>query len=178
MAFSNIRAGSIILAEPYRFVPPYRSTFWTTALWPLYPGALRRRFGVIETKVHGAEHVRGSIARGQGVLLGTNHSRHSDPFVLGWLNKEIGQPVHVMATWHLFKQGRILAALLRRIGGFSVYREGPDRMAFKTAIKILVEARRPLVIFPEGLCSHANDYLRPFMDGVAAIARGASSIES
>ncbi|MSU56914.1 MAG: 1-acyl-sn-glycerol-3-phosphate acyltransferase [Pedosphaera sp.] len=174
MAFSNIRAGSIILAEPYRFVPPYRGTFWTTALWPLYPGTLSRRFGVIETKVHGAQHVRRSIARGQGILLGANHSRHSDPFVFGWLNKEIGQPVHVMATWHLFKQGRILAALLRRIGGFSVYREGPDRMAFKTAIKILVEARRPLVIFPEGLCSHANDFLRPFMDGTAAIARGAA----
>lgn len=171
MGISNIRAGSVIIAEPYRFVPPYRSTRWTTILWPFYPHAIRKRFGVENIEVRGGAHLRDSIARGQGLLLASNHCRHSDPFLLGWLNPETGRPIHVMATWHLFKQGRLLAAILRRIGGFSVYREGPDSAAFKTAIHILTEARRPLVIFPEGLCSHANDHLRPFMEGTAHIAR-------
>jgi 1-acyl-sn-glycerol-3-phosphate acyltransferase len=44
----------------------------------------------------------------------------------------------------------------------------------KTAVGLLTEAKRPLLIFPEGMVSRSNDYLRPFMDGVALIARGAA----
>ena len=44
----------------------------------------------------------------------------------------------------------------------------------KTAVGLLTEAKRPLLIFPEGMVSRSNDYLRRFMDGVALIARGAA----
>src|ERR1700681_3372700 len=50
-----------------------------------------------------------------------------------------------------FMQGRLQRWLLCRAGGFSVFREGLDREALKTASQILVEARRPLVVFPEGM---------------------------
>jgi hypothetical protein len=79
-----------------------------------------------------------------------------------------------MASWHLFMQDRFHAFLLRRGGGFSIYREGIDRAAVNTAVEILENARRPLVIFPEGIVSRANDRLNDLMEGTALIARSAA----
>ena len=62
----------------------------------------------------------------------------------------MGSPVHVMASWHLFMQSRVQRWVLQHAGVFSVYREGMDRDALKCAIQILVDGRRPLVLFPEG----------------------------
>ena len=174
MNLFKVRTGSVIIAEPYRFVPPYRSVFWLKFFQPFGRTIIRRVFGISPVEIRGAQHLRDSVARGHGILLTSNHCRHSDSFMLGLLNAETGRPLHLMATWHLFKQGWLLAALLRRWGAFSVYREGSDRMALKAAVTLLTEARRPLLIFPEGMVSRSNDYLRPFMDGVALIARGAA----
>ncbi|MGH7137938.1 MAG: lysophospholipid acyltransferase family protein, partial [Pirellulales bacterium] len=64
--------------------------------------------------------------------------------------------------------------LLRRGGAFSIYREGMDRAALNAAIDILEAARRPLVIFPEGVITHHNDVLNALMEGPALIARNAA----
>jgi hypothetical protein len=60
------------------------------------------------------------------------------------------------------------------VGAFSVYREGLDREAIKAAIDILNQARRPLVIFPEGMVSRTNDRLGNLMEGTELIARKAA----
>ena len=64
--------------------------------------------------------------------------------------------------------------LLPRAGAFSVYREGMDREALKCATQILVEAKRPLVLFPEGVISRTNDQVNHLMDGTVFIARTAA----
>src|SRR5204863_5825671 len=51
MIFSNVRPGSIIIAKPYRFVPPYRGTFWTTLLQPLGRTLPRRLSAVTRVDV-------------------------------------------------------------------------------------------------------------------------------
>jgi 1-acyl-sn-glycerol-3-phosphate acyltransferase len=79
-----------------------------------------------------------------------------------------------MASWHLFREGKLKRFLLRRIGAFSVYREGLDRQALQACIEILAEADRPLVIFPEGVITRTNDRLLSLMDGVAFVARSAA----
>jgi hypothetical protein len=60
------------------------------------------------------------------------------------------------------------------MGAFSVYREGMDRQALQAGVEILTEARRPLVIFPEGVITRTNDRLLALMDGVSFIARSAA----
>ena len=80
----------------------------------------------------------------------------------------------MMASWHLFMGSRFQAWLLRRIGAFSVYREGLDRTAIKAAIELLAEARRPLVVFPEGIVTRANDRLAALNEGAGFIARSAA----
>jgi hypothetical protein len=98
----------------------------------------------------------------------------SDPLVMGLLTGELKQNVFTMASWHLFREGWYQRAMLRRLGAFSVYREGNDRQAVNCAIDILVEGRRPLVIFPEGAVSRHCDILMDVMDGPGFVARQAA----
>jgi 1-acyl-sn-glycerol-3-phosphate acyltransferase len=79
-----------------------------------------------------------------------------------------------MASWHLFLQSPLQRFILRRVGAFSVYREGLDRQALQAGIDILVDGHRPLVIFPEGVITRSNDRLLSLMDGVAFVARSAA----
>src|SRR5207244_13562974 len=109
-----------------------------------------------------------------GILLAPNHCRPCDPLVVGLIHVNLRTPCYIMASWHLFMQGRIQRFLLRRAGAFSIYREGLDREALRTATEILVESHRPLIMFAEGLVSRSNDRLGELMDGTAFIARSAA----
>ena len=165
---------NIVIAKPYHFVPPRFSPFWARIIQWYLPSYLRKNFGVTSWECVGAERLAASLAAGAGVMLASNHCRPCDPMVLGLLSREVGRPFHVMASWHLFMQGRVQAFLLPRLGGFSVYREGLDREALKCATRILAEARFPLTIFPEGFVTRNNDRLLNLMDGVAFLARAAA----
>jgi hypothetical protein len=57
------------------------------------------------------------------------------------------------------------------MGAFSGYREGNERQAIDTAIQILLDAKRPLILFPEGALSRHCDLLEELMEGPSFIAR-------
>src|SRR5262249_36916844 len=135
---------------------------------------VRRGWGVGSPEFRGLDHVRASLAAGHGVLIAPNHCRPSDPEVVGLLCIELGTPCYMMASWHLFMQGRVQRFLLRATGVSSVHREGIDREAIRAATQYLAGATRPLVIFPEGVVSRSNDRLGNLMDGTAFIARSAA----
>ncbi|MBF8301218.1 MAG: phospholipid/glycerol acyltransferase [Acidobacteria bacterium] len=166
---------NIVIDKPYEFVPPDYGTFWGRVLGRfLLPHYLRSSHGVESYELVGVERLRASVAAGHGILLTPNHCRPCDPMVLYPLGLAVGRPIHIMASWHLFMQSRFQRWILRRVGVFSVYREGMDRDALKCAIQILVDARRPLVLFPEGVISRSNDRLNHLMDGTIFIARNAA----
>lgn len=164
----------VVVEEPYKFIPPYRGRLfsWMFRLW-LKP-YLRKTHGIVRCTYEGLEHVRESIKAGHGILLCPNHSRDSDPMLIGMLCRAIPSHVFSMASWHIFKQSRLEAFVVRRLGGFSVYREGMDRQALDTSVRIVTNAERPLVVFPEGVISRTNDRLNALMDGVSFIARVAA----
>ena len=164
---------NIVIAKPYRFVPPRLSPFWARIIQWYLPTYLRKSFGITSWECVGAERLRASLQAGSGVLVASNHCRPCDPMVLGLLSREVARPFHVMASWHLFMQSRVQSFLLPRIGGFSVYREGLDRESLKCATRILADAQYPLSIFPEGFVTRNNDRLLNLMDGVAFLARSA-----
>ncbi len=165
---------SIVIDQPYEFVPPCRGNLWPRILKPFLPGYLSRSHGVEAVELTGTERLRESIESGHGIMITPNHCRPSDPMVLAHLGYAVGRPIHVMASWHLFKQSALQTWLLRRAGAFSVYREGMDREALKCAVQILVDARRPLVLFPEGVISRTNDHVNHLMEGTVFIARNAA----
>ena len=167
---------SVVVEKPYRFIPPCRGTFWSAIIRDLNLHGiwLRRTEGIVAHEIHGQDLLQQSLRAGHGILLAPNHCRTGDPLVMGWLAHAVRCHVYAMASWHLFHQSRFEAWAIRRMGAFSVYREGIDRQAINTAIEILEKAERPLIIFPEGAVSRTNDRLHALLDGVAFIARTAA----
>lgn len=165
----------VVIAEPYRFVPPHQGTLWPRLISRFYlPRFLRRTFGIENVELRGVERLRTSLSAGHGIMLTPNHCRPCDPMVIFNLANAVGVPPFTMASWHLFKQSRLQTWILRHSGVFSVYREGMDREALRTAINLIAEAKRPLVLFPEGVVTRTNDRLVHLMEGTSFIARNAA----
>lgn len=168
----------MVSEKPYRFVPPYRGRGWWRVLKRGLPWYLKRYWGIERVDIVGAERLDRSLADGHGVLLAANHPRPCDPFVMGELSRRVRRPLFSMASWHLFMNGGWQAWTMRRLGAFSVFREGIDLQAVGAAVDILVSGERPLLIFPEGVVSRTNDRLNPLLEGVALIARKAAARRS
>lgn len=164
----------IIVDEPYEFVPPHRGTIWPHLLKPLLVRNLRKQYGIVGYECRNGERLRASLDAGHGVLVAANHCRPSDPLALVALSDATRSLFYIVASWHIFKQSRLTRFLVRRMGGFSIYREGMDRASMSCSIRILETAERPLVIFPEGHVSRSNDQLHSLMEGTAFIARSAA----
>ena len=167
---------NIVIEKPYKFVPPHRGNVWPCIIrdFNLHARWLRNNEGVVDYECRHTERLKASLDAGHGILLAPNHCRNADPIVMGWLSREVDSLVYAMASWHLFNQSWFTSFAIRRMGGFSINREGVDRAAINTAIEILEKAERPLVIFPEGAVSRTNDRLHALLDGVAFIARTAA----
>ncbi|HLJ09835.1 MAG TPA: 1-acyl-sn-glycerol-3-phosphate acyltransferase [Planctomycetaceae bacterium] len=164
----------VVVEKPYRFHPPYLGRFWPWFMQRITRRKLRNDFGVVDVECRGVDRLKTSLAAGHGILLALNHCRPCDPLVVNEACRHAATIPLVMASWHLFAPGGFKAFLLRRAGAFSVYREGMDRQALAAAVDILNQARRPLLIFPEGVISRHNDRLNSMMDGTSFVARSAA----
>ncbi|MEO2036309.1 MAG: 1-acyl-sn-glycerol-3-phosphate acyltransferase, partial [Planctomycetaceae bacterium] len=149
--FRTQRPPSVVVADSaYEFIPPHHGNMWPRVLNILTPHFLNSRYGVTQVEVRGAETLRSLQREGHSILLTPNHSRMADPVVLLQMARRLKQALFIMASSHLFRGNRVMSFTMRRVGAFSVYREGVDRKAVQTAIEILTHGKRPLVIFPEG----------------------------
>ena len=164
----------VVIDEPYKFVPPVYSDWWPTIIRLYLPHYLRSTYGVYSVESRHVERLRASLAAGNSIVLAPNHCRFADPMVLGAMALEANCYLFAMASWHLFKQSKFQQFMIRRMGAFSIYREGNDRQAIDTAIDILVSKKRPLIMFPEGAMTRHNDIVREMMDGPSFIARQAA----
>lgn len=164
----------VVIDEPYEFVPPAYG-LWGPRILRLYlRHYLRTSHGIQSIECRHVERLKASLAAGHSIMLAPNHCRMSDPLLLGILSWQAGCHLFAMASWHLFKQNRYQRFMMQRLGAFSVYREGNDRQAIDTAINILVDRQRPLVIFPEGVLTRHNDLVNDMMEGPSFIARQAA----
>jgi len=166
----------IHIEKPYQFVPPHRGNFLPGLVrdFNLLAYHLKTTEGVVDYEIRHIEKLRKSLDDKLGVLLTPNHCRTADPLLMGWVSREARCLVYAMASWHLFNQNWFEGWAIRIMGGFSVNREGVDRKAINTAIEVLEEGDRPLVIFPEGTTTRTNDRLHAMLDGVSFIARSAA----
>lgn len=164
----------VVIDKPYEFIPPVHSDVWPAIVKAYLPRYIRKKWGIESGECRGEGLLAKSLRAGHAIILTPNHCRLSDPLVLGILARKVDMNLYAMASWHTFHEDWFTRFMIRRMGGFSVYREGTDRQAINTAVDVLVAARRPLVIFPEGATSRHNDRLMSLMDGVALIARTAA----
>lgn len=165
---------NVVIDKAYEFVPPHRGRLRPRVLQRLLPWYLRREFGLVSVQCQGTEQLAASLQAGHGVLIAPNHCRPCDPGVIHEMARQTGVLPYVIASWHLFMQNPLQTFVLRSLGAFSIYREGMDRAALNTAIEILEQGQRPLVIFPEGVVTRTNDRLNPLLEGTALIARSAA----
>lgn len=168
----------IVFEDRYEFIPPHRGRFWPWLLERISPWLVRKYYGIHGVECRGVENLTESLAAGHGIILVPNHSRPSDPTILGELARSAGTHLYAMASWSAFKQSSLQTFLVRRMGGFSVYREGMDRRALDCAIKILSTGERPLVVFAEGMISRTNDHLGLLQEGAEFLARAAMRASS
>lgn len=165
----------LVTESKYTFIPPHEGGFWPRVLGWMTPAYLRWNHRISSIEVRGVERLQRICREGHGVLLAPNHCRMTDALVMQALANAAGQPFYIMASSHLFRGSRVRAWMIRRVGAFSVYREGIDRQAIQKSVEILVAGRRPLVIFPEGALSQSNDRLQALQEGVSFIARTAAA---
>ncbi|MGB7347152.1 MAG: 1-acyl-sn-glycerol-3-phosphate acyltransferase [Pirellulaceae bacterium] len=167
---------SVVFDRPYEFVPRDRTTFWPWLILRLrlVDHYLKKKEGVVASEVLNFDRLKASVDQGHGVVVAPNHCRYADPLAMSWPSREAKVYFYAVASWHLFNKSWFDAFGIRRCGGFSLHREGTDRKSLETAIEILTNAERPLIIFPEGQTFRTNDLVRPALDGVGFIARSAA----
>ncbi len=161
----------ILIEKPYQFVPPFHSGWRQKIILSFLDRYLWKNYGLASHELRHIDRLKKSTADGHGVIVAVNHSRPCDPMACGWIRRAIGRPMYCMASWHLFEQTYAQRWLIRSCGGFSVHREGSDTAAVNFTVRSLTKPDRPVVIFPEGAISRANDIVQPMLEGTTLIAR-------
>jgi 1-acyl-sn-glycerol-3-phosphate acyltransferase len=105
--------------------------------------------------------------RDHRALLLPNHPTETEPLVMAWLARRLGQPFYYVATHELYRGPK--GWFIRRIGAFSILRKRPDHRSLRTSLRILAEKDRKLVIFPEGETHTENDRILPLNHGAIQI---------
>ncbi len=98
------------------------------------------------------------------VILAANHLTNYDVF---FLQAAIQRPIFYMGKEELFRNP-VMDWMLRRLGGFPVYRSAGDEWALRHAERVL-RAGQVLGMFPEGTRSKGKG-LKPAKTGVARLA--------
>lgn len=97
-------------------------------------------------------------------IVCSNHISMKDPIFIGITQKRLP---HFMAKEELF-HNKFVAAVIRKLGAFPVYRGAGDAKAMETAFDVLRQGK-VLGIFPEGTRSKDGNLLRP-KPGIAIFA--------
>lgn len=160
--------------QPYEFVPPHRGRNWCRIVQHLLPWVLRSQYGIDRWEYRDADRLRDAVREGVGVLIVANHCRLADSPVLGKLGVDQSSFFYYFASHHLFRGSKLERWKLRRMGAFSVFREGTDREAIREATRILSTGERPLVLYPEGTYARWNDRLLPLQEGLSLLVRRAT----
>jgi hypothetical protein len=129
---------------------------------------LEKKYRISSLEEDGFEAVREKVERGDAVILAPNHADHADPHVMLEIGGRCRLPLHFMAAREVFEISNRGAWALQSMGVFSVDRDGPDMSAIKTAMGLL-NAGKPLVMYPEGEIYHHHERLDPLHEGVASI---------
>ncbi|MGK0237479.1 MAG: 1-acyl-sn-glycerol-3-phosphate acyltransferase [Candidatus Pelagisphaera sp.] len=156
-------------------MPPKYSRAFRPVLHALTRLSLRFEHKVSDVRIVGQEGLERLIRDGQSIMVAPNHADHADPALMITAGRRSDFAFHFMAAREGFERNWFHQFVLQRGGAFSVNREGGDIASIKMAIKVLQEARFPLVIFPEGEIYHHKESLDELNEGVASIALRAAS---
>jgi 1-acyl-sn-glycerol-3-phosphate acyltransferase len=151
----------------YQFHPPRHNRVVRATVNALLPALLAWRERIVRVQVAPEDRQRLELLRGRRALLLPNHPSESEPPVMTWLARELGEPFFFAATHEIFRGFN--GWLVPRMGAFSILRGRPDFAAMRTARDVLVARNAKLVLFPEGETHMQNDLVLPLHRGAAQI---------
>ena len=156
--------------RPHAFRPPRENRFIGWISKRIAARTVRRKLKVTETRIDDTDLDRLRGLRGARCLLMCSHSGGFEPYVVMALSRRIGIDCYYLAAIEAFERHPFIGWFMQRAGAYSVIRGAADRPSFKTTRRILAEAKRWLVIFPEGQTVWQNDTVIPFQEGVTQLA--------
>jgi 1-acyl-sn-glycerol-3-phosphate acyltransferase len=158
-------------SRPFVFRPPNNTRFliWLAKQLAL-PIMLRLVPKIAEVELNEQDLRRLGELKGERVILAPNHSGGREPYILFHLSKMLGGEFNYLTAKEVFDHSFPLGWLLQRLGAYSIIRGTPDRSSFRMTRQLIVEGKRWLVMFPEGVACGQNDTVIPFQQGIAQLA--------
>ncbi len=160
--------------QPYRFTPPAPNRLVAFIFKRLnYRWYLPRKQRITSVTVSGRDELIHARREGDAVLFLPNHPTHSDAAIFIEAQRQAGSRTRMMAAYDVFLRSRIDAWIMRKLGAFSVDREGSDQRSMKEAMRTLTELSQSgwaLTIFPEGNVYLEGERVTPFNDGASFLA--------
>lgn len=156
--------------KPFTFRPPKPNRVAIALQKSILPFAIRRKLKVTEIEIEDDDLARLRALESERCLLLPSHSGGFEPYIIMHLSKLLGDYYYYLAAMEAFEKSPITGWCLQRLGAYSIIRGTADRASFQMTKKLLVDARRWLVIFPEGQTVWQNDTVMPFQQGVVQMA--------
>lgn len=151
------------------FRPPQDNRFAKFLARFIVPRRLKNRFGVVDVKVTGLEHLE--RLKGQRCILPFNHPSRKDPEVAFTVGIKAGEYFNYLAAREVFDElNGWMGKMMQSVGVYSVVRGTADRESFETTQRLLVENKQKLVIYFEGEINGQNDEPLDCEPGVIRLA--------
>ncbi len=156
--------------QPFTFRPPRRNRLLIALTKLILPREIRRKLKVTRIEIGDEDLAKLKSQQSKRCLLMPSHSGGFEPYIILHLSKLLGDDYHFLAAMEAFEKSPLTGWFMQRLGAYSIIRGTADRPSFQMTRQILVEARRWLVIFPEGQTVWQNDTVIPFQQGVVQLA--------
>jgi 1-acyl-sn-glycerol-3-phosphate acyltransferase len=156
--------------KPFTFRPPRRNRLVIAFCKRILPFVIRSKLKVTEIEIGDDDLEKLKALRGKRCLLMPSHSGGFEPYIILHLSKLLGDDYNYLAAMEAFEKSPITGWLMQRIGAYSIIRGTADRPSFQMTKQLLVDAKRWLVVFPEGQTVWQNDTVIPFQQGVVQLA--------
>lgn len=156
--------------KPFTFRPPKPNKLVIALGKWLLPWDTRRKLKVTRIEIEDDDLSKLRALRGKRCLLMPSHSGAFEPHIIMHLAKLLGDYFYYLAAMEAFEKSALNAWIMPRLGCYSIIRGTADRHSFQMTRQLLVEAKRWLVIFPEGHTVWQNDTVIPFQQGVVQLA--------
>ena len=156
--------------KPFTFRPPRPNRLVIAFCKRILPFVIRSKLKVTEIEIGDDDLEKLKALRGKRCLLMPSHSGGFEPYIILHLSKLLGDDYNYLAAMEAFEKSPITGWLMQRIGAYSIIRGTADRPSLQMTKQLLVDAKRWLVIFPEGQTVWQNDTVIPFQQGVVQLA--------
>jgi 1-acyl-sn-glycerol-3-phosphate acyltransferase len=156
--------------KPFTFRPPRPNRLVIACCKLILPLVIRRKLKVTEIEIGEDDLAKLKALRRKRCLLMPSHSGGLEPYIILHLSKLLGDYYNYLAAMEPFEESPVTGWLMQRLGAYSVIRSTADRPSFQMTKQLLVDARRWLVVFPEGQTVWQNDTVMPFQQGVVQLA--------